>query len=342
MKIKKILFPVLLAAAFCGCKDKDLPFGAVLETNESTVNFGYEGGSQQVIINSNRIFEAMSGADWCGVEILSGQLENLKITVARNENIGWQRSCEITLSSEGLEDKKLTVVQDGIEAVILITEGMIEVKDGNEFSLEIESNILFTFTLPEWVHPAAGNEPAVGKNVYYFTLDALPDGMDYRSDYVLISAADPLVSKSAAVTVSQGEQTGIVEGINKETPYILEAEECVEGLEQKYMEWWATSGTGLGDNYYVNAYNTMVSWVARVIDSGAYDMSLRQMSWGGGSVELFIDGVSAATLSIGDCGGDLDVITFEDVNLEAGMRNIGMLFTGNSDFDKVTVTYAGE
>jgi hypothetical protein len=342
-KTIKISILICLASVILNaCNDTDLPFGPVLETGVATVNFGTEAESKLIMVNTNRTFTAAASATWCKTEIISDKIENLKISVDKNEEVGKQRTAEIIVSSDGIEDKKVTVVQEGVTAIILVTEKTVNKETGDEFSLEIEANLLFKYELPEWVHAADGNVPAIGKARYHFVLDPLPEGETVRSGNISVQAADAAISKVVTVPIKQGKEPVLDEGINKENPYIVEAENCIEGLEAKYQEWWAQTGEALGDSYHIDAYNRSVSWLVKVKDAGVYDFDFRQVSWGGGSLKVYIDDVevgSAAIPNYPGTGEPADIIAINGVSLTEGEHILKAEFVGYSNLDKITITF---
>jgi hypothetical protein len=337
-----IMIFCLTGLFFNACEDKDEPFGAVLETNLEQVTFGTNAEVKYVRVNTNRtVAVSPSNASWCSAELLEGEINNLKISVIKNEEIGKQRKFEFIISSDGLDSKKITVTQDGVAALIAATEKTVTVETGNEFSVEITANILFVFDLPEWIHEKSGNIPAVGTKTYYFTLDALADGEPVRSGSLVIKAADPEINASVAIPVKQGKEPLEDAGITKAEPYIVEAETSLEGYEAKYQEWWAASGTVFGDNHYINAYNASVSYAVKVADAGNYDFQFVQVSWSGGSFRMFLDDVEVGYSSIPNHSGDgVEIIEVNGVTLTTGNHIIKLQFTGNSDFDKFIVTYS--
>jgi hypothetical protein len=340
--MKTSVLILLLSVAFSACEDKDLPFGAVLETSLETINFGTEAESKYIMVNSNRTFTVAASATWCKTEIVSDKLNNLKISVEKNENVGKQRTAEIIVSSEGIADQKVTVVQEGVAAVIHVAEKTVNKETGDEFSLTIEANLLFKYELPEWIHAADENVPAVGTATYRFVLDPLPENETFRSENIVVRAADSEINTAVTIPVSQGKKAVLDEGVNKENPYIVEAESCLEELESKYQSWWAQSGEALGDNYYVNAYSRSVSYLVKVKDAGVYDFSFVQVSWGGGSLKLYIDDVETGNASIPNypgTGGGADIIVIGGVALTEGEHIVKAEFVGNSDFDKVVIAY---
>jgi hypothetical protein len=341
--MKTSVLILLLSVAFSACEDKDLPFGAVLETSLETINFGTEAESKYIMVNSNRTFTVTASATWCKAEIVSDKLDNLKISVEKNENVGKQRTADIIVSSEGMDDQKVTVVQEGVAAVIHVAEKAINKETGDEFSLTIEANLLFKYELPEWIHAADGNVPTVGTATYRFVLDPLPENETFRSENIVVRAADSEINTAVTIPVSQGKKAVLNEGVNKENPYIVEAESCLEGLESKYQPWWAQIGEVLGDNYYVNAYSRSVSYLVKVKDAGVYDFSFVQVSWSGGSLKLYIDDVETGNASIpnysGTTGRGADIIVIGGVALTEGEHIVKAEFVGNSDFDKIIIAY---
>jgi hypothetical protein len=338
IKISILLF--LSSIAFNACSDEDYPFGPVLEASMATVNFGTEASAQYISVNTNRTFTVSVSASWCTTEIIPDELENLKISVERNGEVGKQRTAEILVSSDGMEDRKVTVVQEGVTPIILVTEKTVNMETGSEFSLEIEANLLFEYGLPDWIHAAAGNVPAIGKATYHFVLDPLPNGETFRSGNIIVRAADAEINKVVTIPVSQGTNTAAEEGANKTTPYTVEAESSLEGLESKWQDWWASSGDALGANRYINAYSQSVTYPVKVIDAGNYDFSIIQVSWGGGSLKLYIDDVEVGSATIpGYSAGGPDIIAINNISLTQGEHVVKAAFTGNSDFDKITVAH---
>ena len=77
-----------------------------------TQQFGSEGESRLLKVDTNVPFTAVSGQTWCQVEILSEETRNLRITVAKNEIIT-SRDAKVVIAADGFEDLIISVNQDG-------------------------------------------------------------------------------------------------------------------------------------------------------------------------------------------------------------------------------------
>lgn len=334
---------ICLTGLFFSCKDEDEPFGAVLETDLEQLNFGENEASKFISINTNRTFTVSSTAGWCKTELVESMLENLKISVEQNVEIGRSRTTEVSIDSEGIDSKKITVVQEGAPVVLSVAERSIVKETGDEFSLEITANVLFVFELPEWIHEKSGNTaPAIGMQTYYFILDELLDGEYVRSGSINVKAANPEFDRAVAIPVRQGKDPVVDEGINKTTPYIIEAETSLEGLTERQQAWWAESGTMFGSDYYISPNTESVSYAVHVADAANYDFSFILACWSSGvSMTLYVDDVEARTVSsipVTD-GTAATTVVVEGIALPAGDHVIKISFTGYADFNKFTVTY---
>jgi len=341
--VLRISMIVCLTGFFFSCTDKDEPFGAVLETDLEQLNFGVNEASKFVSVNANCIYSVSSPAGWCKAELVESMTENLKISVEQNTEIGRSRTTEVSIDAEGIESKKITVVQDGVPVVLSIVEKTIVLETEDEFSLEITANVLFTFELPDWIHEKSGNAPAVGTQTYYFILDALPAGESVRSGSMSVKAVDPEFNSTVAIPVRQGKDPVVDEGINKTTPCTIEAETSLEGLEAKQQAWWAESGTMFGSDYYISPNAESVTYAVHVADAANYDFRFVLACWGAGGVSMtiYVDDVEARTVSnipVTD-GTTATVVDVEGIALPAGDHVIKIHFNGYADFNKFTVTY---
>lgn len=77
-----------------------------------TMQFGSDGESRLLKVDTNVPFTALSDQSWCQAEILSRTDRNLRITVSGN-GIIIPRSAEVVLSAKGFEDLIVTVNQEG-------------------------------------------------------------------------------------------------------------------------------------------------------------------------------------------------------------------------------------
>ena len=181
---------------------------------EQTQHFDVAGGVKYVTVKSNKDFTATSSAAWCVPEIYPGGREyNLGITVERNE-LADARTAAITVAAEGMAELLISVSQDGAGANITVASTSVMVdEDHPEFTLQITANLLFTYELPDWIQPKAGNVPAIGAKLYEFTVSPLPDGETEREDTLVVKAADAAVNKSVTVSVKQTKAIDPFEGV---------------------------------------------------------------------------------------------------------------------------------
>ncbi len=77
-----------------------------------TQQFGSDGESSLLKVDTNIPFTAVSDQSWCQVEILSRTDRNLRITVSEN-GIITPRKAEVVLSAQGFENLIISVNQDG-------------------------------------------------------------------------------------------------------------------------------------------------------------------------------------------------------------------------------------
>lgn len=337
--IGKLMIVCLSVVLFASCQDEDESFGIVFETNQETVVFDMNADTKYVRVNSNRSFSVSSSQAWCVPEILENSIENLKISVDESSIIGKSRTAQVVVSSEGSEDIVVNVQQSGIPVELFSEPCVVIVETGNEFALKITANVPFTFTLPEWIHEKNENVVSTGVKNYYFTLAPLLEGEDIRSGNVIVKAIDPELNKSLTIPVTQGKED--IEGITKDAPYIIEAESSLEGYTAKQQEWWASSGQVFGADYYISAYegNNIATYAVMVVDEGSYNVSFEVACWGGGKLELLVDEVSAGTVDLPSSDGETStIVDIREVTLNAGRHVLKVCFTGNSDFNKFTVT----
>lgn len=199
-KYIKTLFILLAASLLPACNEE-----SVLEVASVQQNYDFEemGGTKFATVKSDKIFTAVSDQQWCETEIYPGNRNNnLRITTGRNESAEI-RTAVIVVAAEGLSAVQITVTQEAATPFISVTEKSIEISKTNlEFSLEIASNVLFAYELPEWIKPKEGNRPAIGKTKYYFTADALTSHGE-RNGNIIIKAADGNVKANASVVITQ-------------------------------------------------------------------------------------------------------------------------------------------
>ncbi len=184
---------ILLVGFITACQDNS-PKLEIADVQLS-YDFGEIGGTKFATVNSNKEFTAISDQSWCTTEIYTGgRTNNLRISTVQNEN-AVKRTAIITVSSEGLPATQITIIQNAATPYILVTEKTVSISDNNlEFTLEITSNILFSYELPDWIQAKSTNIPAIGKAVYSFNASPLVSGD--RQGNVIIKVADAAIQVS--------------------------------------------------------------------------------------------------------------------------------------------------
>lgn len=204
-KFIKFAIVVLFAGLLYSCDD-DSP---ALEVAEVQLNYEFEetGGTKFATVKSGQQFTVRSDQDWCYTEIYSGgNNNNLRITVDRNEN-AILRKATLTLESENASSIQIAIVQKPAQPFITVTPRELKVSDDNRvFTLEINTNTLFTYTLPEWIKAKEDNIPSIGKKTYVFEADALLLNEKERLGEIIVKATDENSSArpvSVAITLTE-------------------------------------------------------------------------------------------------------------------------------------------
>lgn len=185
-KLIRFSIILLLSGLVFAC-EKD---ASTLEVAEVQLNYNFEeiGGTQFATVKSDREFTATSDQTWCTIEIYpGGRNNNLRISTNKNENAEI-RTAIISIASDGLPGIQITVVQNAATPFISVTEKTVVLANIQEFTLEITANTLFTYELPAWIQPKAGNTPAIGKGTYAFVAETLASGE--RQGNIIVKAAN--------------------------------------------------------------------------------------------------------------------------------------------------------
>ncbi len=201
--IFKLLVICLLASTLYACNDdknteESAPYFEV-GTKELTQNFVAESDFRYVTVKTNREFTATSSQSWCTTSIIDDKIDNLKVIVAANEELG-ERTAEIVIVSPGFDNITIAVTQRSLP-YIMVKESDILVEDGNlEFTLEVSANIPYSFDLPEWVQQKS-SDPADDNKTWTFAAKAYVPGE--RSGNIVIKSADATVDKRVSIPVVQ-------------------------------------------------------------------------------------------------------------------------------------------
>lgn len=174
-KLKYFLSTLLVVASFSTCDD-DSSYLRIPDVNLHYV-FKDIGGTRFASIESNKTFTAVSNQEWCYTEVYSGgRANNLRITARKNE-LAQSRTATITIESEGTEPLQIAVEQQPSPPFIQVSTPTVTISDDFlNFSLEINANTSFTFTLPEWIKQVGQNTPKIGRHTYNFTAEPIIGG----------------------------------------------------------------------------------------------------------------------------------------------------------------------
>ena len=189
------------------CSDMNKPADHYLAISSNLLTFWPEGGSKSITVNTTRDFSVISGISWCTTEILTALKDNLKVVVSANDVIGKERMDELTILSDGLEEK-LVVKQLAVEPSLKVKETSVVIneKEGLDFTLTVTSNISVVFHLPAWIHETSGSTPSIGEKTHSFTASALSGGETSRLGEITVEAADSDYANSLTISVKQNRE----------------------------------------------------------------------------------------------------------------------------------------
>lgn len=204
MRKLNTFFLVLIVAAFVSaCSDE----ANYLEIHDAHLQFEFKetGGTQFATIKSSELFTAVSSQEWVYTEIYpEGKNNNLRITVHRNE-LAQSRTDTIIVKSKGTEPIHITVAQKPSAPFIELGTPSVTISDDFlDFSLVINANTLFTFSLPNWIKHAGDNVSEIGTHTYTFSAEPILGGE--REGTIVLTGADATASLQINVPVTQSKE----------------------------------------------------------------------------------------------------------------------------------------
>lgn len=168
--------------------------------NDLDQTFKGEAETRYVTVNTNREFSAISSApSWCTVEKIDDKVDNLKVTVTRNGQVG-ERTAQITVSSVGFDDVTITVTQGWTASVTTDKSYILINNDNLEFTLKITGNIDYELKLPDWINEKGKQ----ADNTYIFGFSAISPGE--RLGNIIIKSVDENFDMEVVVPVVQRER----------------------------------------------------------------------------------------------------------------------------------------
>jgi hypothetical protein len=194
------LFIIIFLIVSCSRNDK--PVDSYLEISTTQLFFWHEGGSKYITVRTNGNFSALPGSSWCEAEVLTASKDNLKVTVSGNDIAGKERTAEITILSEYLEEK-LMVSQLAEKPSIHVNEKTVAIyeSEGLDFKLTVTANIPIVFELPAWIRESTDN--STNEKIYSFTASAMNDGEISRSGEIIVKPANIYPVENVSITVTQ-------------------------------------------------------------------------------------------------------------------------------------------
>jgi endonuclease/exonuclease/phosphatase family metal-dependent hydrolase len=216
MKQKFIISMLLFAALLIACKDEPAAEAVSLSVTPEMVAFPSDAVTTMVVVKCDRNITAATENDldrsWCTVNVLTGGIYNLRISVTANEDINRERTAKIIVSAEGAESRYITVRQAGATPQISVKEKQVVLyeHEGFNFSLEVTANIPVAFELPTWITHQSDATSATGIQTHTFV--AMPlDEVDTSRDGVLtVRASDPSFTNSVTIPVRQSNKTCVL------------------------------------------------------------------------------------------------------------------------------------
>lgn len=180
----------LILFLFFSCSEKPEDTVVTLEIYPSgrVVNFEANAAYQSFTVRSGAGFRVSSDQpDWCTVTVSDYLTDNLRISVSANETFE-TRTSMVTISADGVASIDLLIRQEGVAPVLTVNQDEILVQTGKqEFSLDITTNVPFTFSFPYWITGKGDNSWVKGIKTYTFSLSDLPGDLSFREGTLTIS-----------------------------------------------------------------------------------------------------------------------------------------------------------
>ena len=197
---------LLLPAVFCACSDSDsddVSADVLIPGNYKNMEFGAEGGEQNVAIQSNLDLVLTPSADWVSVEPLSSTSQTVRRfkVVCQPCSTGEERSCQINVQTTGFSDI-LAVKQLAGKVVSAVSDSNIEVAgDGGSFTVTVKANDVPVFS-PEvpWLS-VVGDVRDNDDGTYSADVKAAKNFANARDGVLVVSNG----SSSVSFTIKQGK-----------------------------------------------------------------------------------------------------------------------------------------
>lgn len=204
-KIIRICILCFFAGILFACSDDENvtvstePYFGIAGNNLAQT-FSGDSEIKYVTVNTNQQFTAISSdPSWCAVEIIDDKVDNLKITVSKNEQAS-DRATRITVSSAGFDNVVIDVTQTWTASITTDKPYLLLNNDNLEFTLKITTNIDYELELPDWITEKSSQPDGT----YTFAFSAISPGE--RSGNIIIKATDESSSTRLSVPIVQRER----------------------------------------------------------------------------------------------------------------------------------------
>ena len=220
LNMKKTLYILCAAALLAGCGKQDT---FSVPDCQTSYDFEAAGGTVFVTVDSSEPFEASCEDSWVFTQVYEGSnSHNLRITAYEN-TLAQDRTGTVTVSRSGKSPVTIAVSQYGAEPYITCDPGSVSLeKEDTGFSITVESNAVYTITLPDWVELAEDKSPEIGKVTYAFSLIGTISDGQRRSGYVTFAGAD-IESKVYVEQIALEMETVTMKWGLEDIQYIWEA-----------------------------------------------------------------------------------------------------------------------
>ena len=197
---------LLLPAVFCACSDSgsdEVSADVLIPGNYKNMEFGAEGGEQNVAIQSNLDLVLTPSADWVSVESVTSTSQTVRrFKVACQPcSTGEERSCQISVQTTGFSDI-LAVKQLAGKVVSAVSDSNIKVAgDGETFTVTVKANDVPVFS-PEvpWLS-VVGDVGDNANGTYSADVKAAQNFANAREGVLVVSNG----SSSVSFTIKQGK-----------------------------------------------------------------------------------------------------------------------------------------
>ncbi len=195
-----VILSALLICTHFSCKGKPDELFLNFTISSDELVFWPEASFKTVQVSSNAEFTASSDKSWCSVEIIPDREQNLKVTVEKYDQLNEERIAHILVESKR-EKKYILVRQTAVKSELTVKEEQVLVNENKEltFSLEINSNILIDFVLPDWIEMTSEKPKTKGKQICSFKATPLPFSQSEREGKIIVYAKDSITFKDQVI-----------------------------------------------------------------------------------------------------------------------------------------------